>query len=182
MNKFLKDNAKNIEKTSNNEQNLQKNDVFLEKNEKITNETIIQDDEETPLSIDDLPEEALNIMEEKKSKKFEDFALSDNNLFASKVWGILLILLREEGYMTIHAAGGEIRDIALNDFVLTVRVSNPSLYSILAQEKNLEVINALIKRINARLSFKVMLKDAFDKKANENLTALKNLFGDFLEV
>ena len=157
-----------------NDKKIEKNDVFLQKNEEKTeyNENMDLQEEEN-LSIDLLPSDELVNPYVTETKRIISYALKDNELSALKVWGLLLVILREDGYMTIHAAGGDTKEIELQDFVLTVTVREEYMFKILSSDENISVLNEEVKKINDKLSVVVEYKDSVKKSVKDNENKLR---------
>lgn len=170
-------------KNAKNDKKIEKNDNFSIKNEeKIEYNASIETLEEENLTLDLLPNDEPINPYLTEAKRVQDYHLEDGALSALKVWGLLLVILREDGFMTIHAAGGDIKEIVLKDFVLTVTVREDYMYNILSSEESLLVLNNEIKKINDKLSINILYKDSPKKSVKENEEQLKLLFGRDIDI
>ncbi len=170
---------KNDEKTLKNEE---KSD-FLQKNMSNKLPLFSQETEEKEvLSIDDLPSDDLVDPYDRDIRRVRDYHIEDKDLNPLKVWGAVLVALREDNYMTVHTAGGDIREISLRDFLLTVVVREEYLYNILSSEENIEILNKEIKKVNDKLSIKVIFKNTPPDLSQINAEKLRSIFGDEIDI
>ena len=130
-------------------------------------------------TIDDIPLVESPFEEGRKDKvKFENL----ENLSAQRIWGIVLVRLREEHFMTLHTAGGEVRDIKFVDGKLVAKVKQESLYKILTEPENFEQISLHLKKINDKLQIEFVLDLPKLTKGEQNLPPLTQMFGEILQI
>ena len=140
---------------------------------------VFDDSIEINPTIDDLPIAQSPFEEERKSVvRFANL----ENLSAQRIWGIVLVRLREEHFMTLHTAGGEVRDIKLVNDKLVAKVKQESLYNILIEPENFEQISLHLKQINDKLQIEFVLDLPKLSQGEQNLPLVKDLFGEFLQV
>ena len=141
---------------------------------------LVSDEVEQNPNLEDIPEWD-NPYEEKKEKthiKIENV----ENMSAHKIWGIVLVRLREEGYMMLHTAGGDITDLKMQDGKIVAKVKQHNLYTIMTQEDNFNKISLELKQINDKLEIEFVFDPPKESPGKKNLPLVKNLFGEFLKT
>ena len=104
-----------------------------------------------------------------------------SKLSAKQIWGVLLLKLKQGGFVALHTAGGEIRDLEFKNNKLVVKVREDYLFSILTNQKNFENIKNILKQIDASLEIEFVQKKLAEDEFEQNYEKLKILFGDFLQ-
>ncbi len=105
-----------------------------------------------------------------------------DNLSKRRIWGALVLKLREEGCMTLHSACAEVRDLNLVDGVLTAGVKDEFALKILTDKENFDKIVLALKQIDDRITLNFVLKKASTSSVAQNLEILRKIFGDELIV
>lgn len=105
-----------------------------------------------------------------------------SDLSKRRVWGELALKLRELGFMTLHSACTEVKDLTLIDGVLTAGVKDEFTLKILTEKDNFDKISLALKQIDDRISLQFVLKSASNNKILQNIKILRDLFGDDLTV
>lgn len=88
--------------------------------------------------------------------------------------------LRQNNFMTLHAACGEIRDIKIEKNEVKVNIKEEYLYNILKKEDNYATLTKLLREIDQNLTLSFILVEKTIDKAYKNLEILKNIFGNDL--
>lgn len=105
-----------------------------------------------------------------------------SNLSKRRIWGALVLKLRELGFMTLHSACAEVRDLNLVDGVLTAGVKDEFAFKILTDKENFDKISLALKQIDDRITLKFVLKKSSTSSVAQNLEILRRLFGDELTL
>lgn len=95
-----------------------------------------------------------------------------------RLWGELIIVLREKSYMSLHTACGEIRDVSLKDNVITAKTDDETLFSILSRADNLQKIRDELSALSQKLTINFELNKSNRYIIEENKKGLVNLFGE----
>lgn len=137
-------------------------------------------EEEINPTIDDIPIYDNPFEEEKKNNvvKFDKL----DNMSAHRIWGVVLVKLREARFMSLHTAGGEVRDISLEGNKLIAKVKQENLYNILTEQENFDRICLQLKELNDNLSIEFVFDPPKVKLGQTNLPKVKKLFGEFLQT
>lgn len=121
----------------------------------------------------------------KEDIKVDFFPKKENNLTEvspRKIWGQLVLSLRQKNLMTLHSACGEIRDITLTGDTLFVNVKDEFTYKILTKPENSSKIDLELKQINDKITLKFNLKVIPKSKIERNILVLRELFGDEIKI
>lgn len=105
-----------------------------------------------------------------------------DNLSKRRIWGALVLKLREEGCMTLHSACAEVRDLNLVDGEMTAGVRDEFAFKILTDKENFDKISLALKQIDDRITLKFVLKKMSTSSVAQNLEILRRLFGDELTL
>lgn len=97
-----------------------------------------------------------------------------------KLWGLVVIRLREQNLITLHTACGELRHLKLVGDELNVEVHEEYLYKILTNPENFAKISLELSKINDKIKLNFVLK-LKENKVLDSYNKLKALFGDDLE-
>lgn len=97
-----------------------------------------------------------------------------------KLWGLVVIRLREQNLITLHTACGELRHLKLVGDDLIVEVHEEYLYKILTNSDNFAKISLELSKINDKIKLNFVLK-LKENKVLDSYNRLKALFGDDLE-
>ena len=161
-------------------QNKQKEGAFLQNNNYDDIGFAPPPVEENFAPAEEIPVFDPNYESEKRQNVVLEQKYDVSKLSAKQIWGVLLLKLKQGGFATLHTAGGEIRDLERNGNLLTVRVREDYLYSILTSEKNFANIKNMLKQIDSSLEIEFVQKKLSKDNYQKNFETLKNLFGDFL--
>lgn len=147
-------------------------------------EKIPESFEPSLLTNDDAPpederiEDSLEEIYIKSKVNLKDLDLSQNDLPAKKLWGILTLKLREKNYVTLHTACGEIREVLREGNLIKAVVYEEYLMNILTKQENFDKILFELRQIDDKISLEFELKRVGKNKSKNNMQLLKNLFGD----
>lgn len=97
-----------------------------------------------------------------------------------KLWGFVVIRLREQNLITLHTACGELRRIKLDGDSLIVEVNEEYLFKILTNPDNFSKISLELSKINDKIKLNFVLK-VKENKVQDSYNKLKALFGEDLE-
>lgn len=97
-----------------------------------------------------------------------------------KLWGFVVIRLREQNLITLHTACGELRRIKLDGDNLIVEVNEEYLFKILTNPDNFSKISLELSKINDKIKLNFVLK-VKENKVQDSYNKLKVLFGEDLE-
>lgn len=97
-----------------------------------------------------------------------------------KLWGLVVIRLREQNLITLHTACGELKHLKLVDDDLFVEVYEEYIYKILTNPNNYAKISLELSKINDKIKLNFVLK-LKENKILDSYNRLKELFGDDLE-
>lgn len=109
----------------------------------------------------------------------------DENIWgndAKRLWGTLIMKLREKNLMTLHSACGEIKDLNLRDSHLRVSIKDKLIYDILTKEENKEKILSILKEIDSRIQVQFIKKKVPYDVSLKNMETLRKLFGDEVRI
>lgn len=98
-----------------------------------------------------------------------------------KIWGLVVIRLREQNLITLHTACGELKHIKFDGDNLVVEVSEEYLFNILTNPNNFSKISLELSKINDKIHLNFVLKKK-ESRVLDSYTKLKELFGDDLET
>lgn len=126
------------------------------------------------------PEEIFDEEIAPKNKKVDVEQFIESDMSARKLWGVLIIKLREKNFVTLHTACGEIREVRRDGDKITAVVYEDYLFNILTSTDNFDKILFELKQIDDKITLEFVLKHTREGKIKDNLKALKNLFGDGL--
>lgn len=152
------------------------------------NEKVLEELEPLQLTSDDAPpenemvEDSLEEISAQNKVKLDDINFSQKDLPARRLWGILILKLREKKFVTLHTACGEIRDVFREINLVKVFVYEEYLFNILTKQDNFDKILFEIRQIDDKISLEFILKRVGKNKNKNNLQLLKNIFGDDLRV
>lgn len=93
-----------------------------------------------------------------------------------------MLLLRKTSFPILHTACGDIRDVSLEDNVLTIYTTEEYLFNIISKKENLELLREFAQKVNEGLTLDISLKKDNKIQIEENIKKLKSKFGDILIV
>lgn len=96
------------------------------------------------------------------------------------IWGKFIVKLREDGFIVLHTAIGEIRDIKLVEDKIIAKVKDDYIYKIITNPENSQKILLEFQKISDKLKVEFELEEKKISKIERNKNALKNLFGEEL--
>ena len=132
---------------------------------------------------DDLPLPDINEIQENdraSTPKVVATISADQMKNPYKIWGLVVIRLREQNLITLHTACGELKRIKFDGDNLLVEVSEEYLFKILTNPNNFSKISLELSKINDKIHLNFVLKKK-ENKVLESYTKLRELFGDDLE-
>lgn len=183
---FLKNFAnfgeKTPSKTQKNEKNLE-NDNFGNKSLKNVAENEFYDYEDYFIPPDDLPLPDIDEIHETDrtaTPKVIATISPEEMRNPYKIWGLMVIRLREQNLITLHTACGELRRLKLVGDDLFVEVQEEYIYKILTNPDNFAKISLELSKINDKIKLNFVLK-LKENKVLDSFNKLKALFGDDLE-
>lgn len=99
-----------------------------------------------------------------------------------KLWGNILLKLRQNNMMTLHSACAEIRDLRFEDKTLLGAVRDSFTYKILTKQENFDKILLELKQINDKIELRFVLKKINQNKIDKNIAILRKLFKDEFDI
>ena len=124
----------------------------------------------------------------KKKLIKEEYALKkaeirhiDPKVTAGNIWGSVISALRERDLTALYTACGDVRNINLDGDDLVVYIEDEYLYNIIASEKNVQLLQEIVKDIDDA----VCLKIEFAKKEDyveKDIAMLKRKVGNILQI
>lgn len=127
------------------------------------------------------PQDAKEIKEEIKVK-FGDGLVANEELSPRRIWGKLVVRLKEKGLMTLHSACGEQRDVKLVNGKLIVNIRDEFTYNLIKKPENFQKIDLELKQINDKINVEFNLEKRSRSRLERNLLTLKELFGDEIDI
>ena len=127
------------------------------------------------------PQDAKEIKEELKVK-FGDIKTTNEELSPRRIWGKLVVRLKEKGLMTLHSACGEQRDVKLVNGKLIVNIRDEFTYNLIKKPENFQKIDLELKQINDKINVEFNLEKRSRSRLERNLLTLKELFGDEIDI
>ena len=127
------------------------------------------------------PQDAKEIKEEIKVK-FGDVLATNEELSPRRIWGKLVVRLKEKGLMTLHSACGEQRDVKLVNGKLIVNIRDEFTYNLIKKPENFQKIDLELKQINDKINVEFNLEKRSRSRLERNLLTLKELFGDEIDI
>ena len=127
------------------------------------------------------PQDAKEIKEEIKVK-FGDVLVANEELSPRRIWGKLVVRLKEKGLMTLHSACGEQRDVKLVNGKLIVNLRDEFTYNLIKKPENFQKIDLELKQINDKINVEFNLEKRSRSRLERNLLTLKELFGDEIDI
>ena len=127
------------------------------------------------------PQDAKEIKEEIKVK-FGDVLVANEELSPRRIWGKLVVRLKEKGLMTLHSACGEQRDVKLVNGKLIVNIRDEFTYNLIKKPENFQKIDLELKQINDKINVEFNLEKRSRSRLERNLSTLKELFGDEIDI
>ena len=127
------------------------------------------------------PQDAKEIKEELKVK-FGDIKTTNEELSPRRIWGKLVVRLKEKGLMTLHSACGEQRDIKLVNGKLIINIRDEFTYNLIKKPENFQKIDLELKQINDKINVEFNLEKRSRSRLERNLLTLKELFGDEIDI
>lgn len=127
------------------------------------------------------PQDAKEIKEEIKVK-FGDILVTNEELSPRRIWGKLVVRLKEKGLMTLHSACGEQRDVKLVNDKLIVNIRDEFTYNLIKKPENFQKIDLELKQINDKINVEFNLEKRSRSRRERNLLTLKELFGDEIDI
>ena len=127
------------------------------------------------------PQDAKEIKEEIKVK-FGDILVTNEELSPRRIWGKLVVRLKEKGLMTLHSACGEQRDVKLVNGKLIVNIRDEFTYNLIKKPENFQKIDLELKQINDKINVEFNLEKRSRSRHERNLLTLKELFGDEIDI
>lgn len=128
-----------------------------------------------------IPRDAKEIKEELKVK-FGDVRTTNEELSPRRIWGKLVVRLKEKGLMTLHSACGEQRDVKLVNGKLIVNIRDEFTYNLIKKPENFQKIDLELKQINDKINVEFNLEKRSRSRLERNLLTLKELFGDEIDI
>lgn len=99
-----------------------------------------------------------------------------------KLWGNILLKLRQNNMMTLHSACAEVRDLKFEDKILLGAVRDSFTYKILTKQENFDKILLELKQINDKIELRFVLKKINQNKIDKNIAILRKLFKDEIDI
>lgn len=127
------------------------------------------------------PQDAKEIKEEIKVK-FGDVLVANEELSPRRIWGKLVVKLKEKGLMALHSACGEQRDVKLVNGKLIVNIRDEFTYNLIKKPENFQKIDLELKQINDKINVEFNLEKRSRSRLERNLLTLKELFGDEIDI
>ena len=127
------------------------------------------------------PKDAKEIKEELKVK-FGDVRTTNEELSPRRIWGKLVVRLKEKGLMTLLSACGEQRDVKLVNGKLIVNIRDEFTYNLIKKPENFQKIDLELKQINDKINVEFNLEKRSRSRLERNLLTLKELFGDEIDI
>ena len=98
------------------------------------------------------------------------------------IWGKVIYSLRQMNLVALHTACGEIRNVEINENVLTVFVKEEYLYNVLKSEDNFLNIEKVLRLIDNNLKLNVEKQIPEKNIVLENKKRLQKLFDEKLKI
>ena len=104
------------------------------------------------------------------------------NLKPNVIWGKVIYSLRQMNLVALHTACGEIRNVEIDENVLTVFVKEEYLYNVLKAEDNFKNIEKVLRLIDNSLRLNVEKQIPEKNVVLENKKRLLKLFDEKLKI
>lgn len=104
------------------------------------------------------------------------------NLKPNVIWGKVIYSLRQKNLVALHTACGEIRNVEIDENVLTVFVKEEYLYNVLKAEDNFINIEKVLRLIDNSLRLNVEKQIPEKNIVLENKKRLLKLFDEKLKI
>lgn len=121
------------------------------------------------------------LIKEEYTVKKAEIRHIDPKVTAGNIWGGVISALRGRDLTALYTACGDVRNINLNGDDLVVYIEDEYLYNIIASEKNVQLLQEIVKDIDGA----VCLKIEFAKKEDyveKDLAMLKRKVGNILQI
>lgn len=116
-------------------------------------------------------------------KSFQSVKIDDIfSVHPRKLWGNLLLRLRQKNYMTLHSACAEIRELKYQEQFVVAVVRDVITYNILTKADNFDKILLELRQINDTIQLRFVLKEYATNKIEKNIVILKKLFGSNIDI
>ena len=98
------------------------------------------------------------------------------------IWGKVIYSLRQMNLVALHTACGEIRNVEIDENVLTVFVKEEYLYNVLKNEDNFKNIEKVLKLVDVNLVLNIEKQIPEKNIVLENKKRLLKLFEEKLKI
>lgn len=96
------------------------------------------------------------------------------------LWGKFITILREEKYISLYVACGDINNPELYENTIIINTIDQNLYNKLTE--NLSILNEIAKKINPILQIQINKLENENEKIKQDLIKLKSIFKDKLTI